>query len=93
MENGLAPYVPHLSHFQDMMFRRDYEEWMALDFAWIERCDALVRLSGASHGADREVVYAQDLGKLVLFEGPYLGREKDVWRLIVKDLKAKAHVT
>jgi hypothetical protein len=38
---------------------------MSLDFAWIERCDAVFRQAGESSGADREVVFAFGLGRPV----------------------------
>ena len=30
-----------------------------MDLAWIERCDALLRMPGESSGADREVEHAR----------------------------------
>ena len=62
LDAGLWPYVPHLSHFQHQIQARGYETWMALDFAWVRRCDALLRLDGDSSGADREVRLATELG-------------------------------
>jgi hypothetical protein len=35
---------------------------MELDFGWVRRCDAVLRLPGASSGADREVALAERLG-------------------------------
>jgi len=34
---------------------------MDLDFFWLSRCDALLRLPGDSNGADQEVVEAERL--------------------------------
>lgn len=60
---GFAPYVPHASlGWQLAVPAVHYEAWMALDFAWIERCDALVRLPGPSAGSDREVEFARKVG-------------------------------
>lgn len=57
--NGFYPYVPHLSLYWDAICPgASYEEWMDLDFHWLLRCDALLRLPGHSAGADREVAYA-----------------------------------
>lgn len=56
---GLAPYIPHLSHFMHMHEPQQYECWMGVDMAWIEKCDALYRLPGYSPGADREVRHAK----------------------------------
>ena len=41
---------------------------MALDRAWLECSDIVLRLPGESPGADREVAYALELGKPV-YEG------------------------
>lgn len=60
---GLFPYVPHLSCTWQMIIPVAYEDWMTLDFAWIERCDVILRLPGDSSGSDREVVHAKTLGK------------------------------
>lgn len=59
---GLVPYVPHLSFSWQMLAPVEYEAWMELDFAWVERCDAVLRLPGESSGADREVAHANRLG-------------------------------
>lgn len=61
-EMGLLPYVPHLSWYWQIVHPRAYEDWMAQDFEWIKRCDALLRLPGMSPGADREVAFAFDRG-------------------------------
>lgn len=62
LDAGIATFTPHLSHFQHMIAPRDYESWLALDFAVIRRCDALLRLPGYSEGADREVAFANEIG-------------------------------
>ena len=64
---GYMPYVPHLTHFWHLIYPHDYEDWMRLDFEWIRRCDALLRLSGESAGADREVAFATELGIPVFY--------------------------
>lgn len=38
--------------------RMTHEEWLGLDFAWVEVSDAVLRLPGESRGADAEVWYA-----------------------------------
>ena len=68
LDLGHAPYIPHLSHFLDKRYPRDYETWMKLDFDFLAVCDAFVRLPGRSPGADREEVYARRLRKL-MFNG------------------------
>lgn len=62
LDAGLWPYVPHLSHYQHLRQPRHYETWMELDFAWLRKCDALLRLAGKSSGADREVKLAGEIG-------------------------------
>lgn len=59
---GCVPFCPQWSVIAEMVQHYSYEEWMAYDFDVIARCDALVRLSGDSPGADREVVEARRLG-------------------------------
>lgn len=68
MDAGCYPYVPHMSHFLEAEKSRDYEFWLAMDFAFLEVCDALVRLSGHSPGADREVQFANER-HIPVFEG------------------------
>ncbi len=59
---GHAPYVPHLTHFWQLMFPREYEEWLNLDNQFLPLCEALIRLPGESLGSDKEVSLAIDLG-------------------------------
>ena len=60
---GLVPYVPHLTLFwAAMMGEQPREYWLALDKAWLARCDYLVRLPGESLGSDEEVAEANWLG-------------------------------
>lgn len=65
---GLAPFVPHLTWLAHIVSPAPYETWMTDDFAWLEKCDALLRLPGESSGADRELALAMKLG-LPVFEG------------------------
>ena len=58
---GYCPIAPLLSHYIDNLYPKNYETWMQLDFELISRCDILLRLSGQSAGADREVNYAEAL--------------------------------
>lgn len=71
--HGIAPLVPHLSLFWHYHRPHEYEAWMALDFALLAKCDALLRMDGASPGADREVEEAEKLGiPVFLGEGALL---------------------
>lgn len=62
---GYCPFIPHLSHYWHLQHPNHYETWMEYDFAWLDKCDALVRLNGYSPGADREVAHAEKSGKPV----------------------------
>src|SRR5262245_27076743 len=64
LKRGYAPYVPHLSCYWEMMAGDEftYEDWLALDIAYLDTCDALLRLDGKSSGADREVARAIEKG-------------------------------
>lgn len=62
LDAGFVPFVPHLWHFMELQRSRPYEEWMHLDFAWLEQCDVVLRLPGVSPGADREVAWAERRG-------------------------------
>jgi hypothetical protein len=59
MDHGYFPYVPLLSHFLHINNPRPYEDWLALDMQYLVICDALIRLEGASIGADREIEMAK----------------------------------
>ena len=57
---GHEPFCPHLSHFWEYLTgARKHELWMRLDLAWLEQCEALIRLPGESMGADAEVKHAK----------------------------------
>lgn len=74
---GYAPFCPHLNVLAEVVCPAPYEAWMDLDFAWLEKCDALVRLPGESPGADREVTFAEEHG-IPVFRGvhSFLARER-----------------
>ena len=61
---GYAVYVPHLNYFWEaqaassIQWDNDYRVWITMDYAWIDKCDAILRLPGASNGGDKEVAYA-----------------------------------
>ena len=67
MDLGFTPHVPLYSHFQHMVHPRPYEDWIALDYEWIDACDCLVRLGGKSPGGDLEVIYAKNIGIPVFY--------------------------
>jgi hypothetical protein len=59
---GIAPFVPHLSHFWNAVCPHSWDVWMAFCFAWIPVCQAMVRIPGESKGAGLEVKLATELG-------------------------------
>lgn len=64
---GHTPFIPHLSHFQHLLFPRPYEDWIRLDNEWVKCCDILLRLEGESKGADQEVELAKSLGLKIIY--------------------------
>jgi hypothetical protein len=67
---GLCPYAPLLSHFQHMHRPRPYKHWMDISLEMLSRCDAVIRLTGKSKGADQEVKLARKLKIPVFIETP-----------------------
>lgn len=64
---GYGVMVPVLSHLWHTVSPHPREFWMTLDLCLLERCDALLRLDGESHGADEEVAHAQSRGIPVFY--------------------------
>lgn len=64
---GFLPFAPLLSHFIHMVHPLDYEDWMLIDYNWIERCDCLLVLPGESKGSNREIRFAESIGKPVFY--------------------------
>ncbi len=58
INEGFAPYLPLLSHFQHMVHPQPYETWLGMDLEWVLACDVLLRVPGESKGADKEVEWA-----------------------------------
>ena len=67
MDRGYVPFAPLYSHFQHMAHPRPYEDWINIDLKWVEICDCVLRVGGASKGADNEVAHAKSLGKPVYY--------------------------
>ena len=67
MDNGYTPYLPLLAHYWNDTSPKVYEKWMGYCFDWLDVCDCVLRLSGESPGADREVLYACRRGKNVFY--------------------------
>jgi hypothetical protein len=52
---GHIPFVPHLNHLWHMVSPHEEDFWYAYDLVWLRCCHGLLRLPGASKGADIEV--------------------------------------
>jgi len=74
MNLGYIPFMGLLVHFHDIVHHRPYEDWLKYCMAWIEECDCVLRLPGASSGADAEVARAHELGIPVFTSIPDLVR-------------------
>jgi Domain of unknown function (DUF4406) len=61
LDLGFYPYVPHLTHFWDMIYPRTYESWMELDLIFLEICHGLFHIEGASRGVEIEIKRAKEL--------------------------------
>ena len=58
-EMGLASIVPHtMGMAWHLMYPKSKAEWLKIDKALVAKCDAVVRLEGASEGADEECRFA-----------------------------------
>ena len=59
---GGIPVLPLMAAFWHLIIPGPYEQWMEIDLALLERCDAMIRLPGDSPGADREAMFAAERG-------------------------------
>jgi len=88
MKKNWAPYIPHLSihmyeYFKNKGDNIPWETWMALDYNYLNVCDALFYM-GSSKGADAELYYAIKKGKTIylnLSSVPDLSKE-DISELV-----------
>ena len=62
----LVPFLPHLSLLWHAICPRPPQFWYDIDLDQMAHCDAIVRLPGASTGADREMEVAAELGLEVI---------------------------
>ena len=65
---GHYPYVPHLNLLWQLVTPHDVDFWYDFDLRWLFKCDCLLRLSGKSYGADKEVEFAQQHGIPVFYK-------------------------
>jgi hypothetical protein len=59
---GHVAFVPHINVLWHGHYPAPEESWLQWDFAWLELCDALVRIPGESAGSDKEVARAGAIG-------------------------------
>jgi hypothetical protein len=59
---GYSPYLPHLTHYWNLIHHHPWEQWLAVDEAFLRTCDAVFRIQKPSQGADRECALARALG-------------------------------
>lgn len=71
---GAIPFVPHLFLQWEVISPHPSQEyWLEMDFAWLSKCHALVRLDGESPGADREVEFCRQNNIPVYSSGELTG--------------------
>lgn len=52
-------HVPFIPHTMTALWSTHYDnDWIEYDLKWLEACDAMLRLSGESEGADSEEEFA-----------------------------------
>jgi len=56
---GFAVFNPLLYHYCDEKVRQPYETWAHIDVEFMLVCDCVLRISGISKGADKEVRIAE----------------------------------
>jgi hypothetical protein len=67
--SGLAlAFVPHVTFLQHLVTPHDVDHWYALDYAFLAKCDALLRIPGDSTGADKEARLAYELEIPVFYD-------------------------
>lgn len=78
LKRGYIPFIPHLSLFWHFAFPKSWGTWMRIDLEILSRCDAVLRIGGASIGADKEVRFAEKLGLCVYYSLEELEKDEDI---------------
>ena len=91
MRKGYAPLNPMRSMVMPHAWDADltHDEWIAADLPWVECADAVLRLPGASKGADMECDHAELHGVPVFFNVETLHH----WRKKMSEEKCEAGQT
>lgn len=71
-----VPINPLWTHLQHLYVQRTRDDWLSFGLDLLDRCDALLRLSGESAGADAECRWAATHGVPVF----HSIEELDRWR-------------
>ena len=64
---GYIPYCPLLNVFWHFLSPKSWDDWMKIDLAILERCDAVFRLDGSSIGANKEVRFSDKIGLPIFY--------------------------
>jgi len=64
---GFAPLTPQLTALLPWGEDVSHEQWLAVDCAWVEVAEAVLRLPGESAGAVQECDLARELGIPVVY--------------------------
>jgi hypothetical protein len=59
MNMGYFPIAPNIWHFHDIIHPHHYSVWLDTALAWIEKCDAVLKL-GDSNGTQKEEMHAKE---------------------------------
>lgn len=68
LELGYTPFVPLLAHFWHIVHKHNERRWLLWSLRWMLTCDVVLRLPGASIGADIECLVAE-AADIPVFEG------------------------
>ncbi len=80
-QGRIVPLVPHLTHFWNLAIPRPTTFWYEYDFHLLRRCDAVLRVSGESFGADGETHLARELGLPVFEDADELAEWAESWAI------------
>lgn len=89
MEAGYAVLCPHLTVHQEELtgIYNDHSVWIENDLPWVEAADLVVRMPGASVGADRECAFAKENGI------PVYSVEQALWKTFVLQKQGSTEVS
>ncbi len=89
LQAGAFPIVPHTSMIWHLVSPHDVDWWYAFDLQLLERTDALLRLPGASTGADREMIEALRQSKPVALLADFNGDVGEATRRLIGHVRSR----